>query len=65
MIPVGILGESFMMSIELHPSRFATIITILGTLYYYCSRQDKHARNIAAIIWSIGLFSLKAKFYGF
>lgn len=65
MIPIGILGENFMMSIDLHPSRFATIITILGTLYYYCSRQDRYARSIAAIIWSIGLLSLKAKFYGF
>lgn len=65
MIPIGIFGEKFMMSINLYPSRFATMITILGTLYYYCSGQDRYARNIATIIWSIGLFSLKAKFYGF
>lgn len=65
MIPIGLAGEHFMLTIDLHPSRFATIITILGTLYYYCSAQNKRARNMTILIWSIGLLSLKSKFYGF
>lgn len=65
MIPIGILGEYFMYSISLHPSRYATISAILGTLYFYCSPQNKHTRNITFLIWCIGLLSLKAKFFGF
>lgn len=65
MLPIGLMGENVISIFMTHPSRYATTITILGTLYYYCSSQNKRERNITFLIWSIGLLSLKAKFFGF
>lgn len=65
MLSIGLMGENVTSMTMVHPSRYATTIAILGALYYYCSSQNKRERNITFIIWSIGLLSLKAKFFGF
>lgn len=64
-IPIGLLGEDFLISMGSHPSRFCSAISIVGILYLYCSQNDKYDVLIATVIWTIGLLALKGKFIGF
>lgn len=62
---VGLFGDSVIASIFSHPSRFATAISILGALYFYSSKREKLDILVMFIIFTIGLFSTRSKFYAF
>lgn len=48
-----------------HPSRLATSATVTALLFLYCSSFSWSDVIIFILILSIGLFSTRAKFYGF
>lgn len=48
-----------------HPSRFATSVTACAFVFLYSSNFSNKNLIIFTLLFSIGLFSLKTKFYGF
>lgn len=67
LLPIGTLyitSEDYIGQI-IHPSRFATMCTVLGMSYLYCSKRRKNDILIALLIIAIGLMSLRSKMYGF
>ncbi|WP_106828373.1 O-antigen ligase family protein [Parabacteroides pacaensis] len=62
---LGLSGESNLFYFMGHPSRFATAVTVLGLMYFYCSKRRKKDIWIMLGILSIGLLSFKSKFYAF
>ena len=62
---IGMQGETFITNCFHHTSKYATAVTITGFLYLYSSNRDRYNILITLIIWSIGIFSFRSKFYGF
>lgn len=48
-----------------HSSKFGTAIVILSLLYLYTSEFTRKNRLVFILMLSVGLFSTRAKFYGF
>jgi hypothetical protein len=55
----------FLYHIMGHPSRFATAVSIVAVLYLYTSEYSMKDKLIFFFILTIGIFSLRSKFYGF
>ena len=63
LIITGLTGNIY--TVFVHPSRFATAAVVTAFLFCYCSSYSTTDLLIFVVLLSIGLFSTRAKFYGF
>ncbi len=65
MLPFGFLAQNGIITTNAGGPRFTSMVSIIGLLYLYTSRQTKKDILITFAIWTVAFIPMKSKFFGF